>query len=262
MSYSGFPVYNSLLQTEALVDRVLSKYKLRGPIQCDLLAIGCNDTYEIKAGRSIYYLRVYRYGWRSKAEIDAELDMLCYLHRQRLPVSRPIKRKDGAYLTRIAAPEGTRYAVLFTNAPGKQAFNPPTQFDMTVAQCRTYGELVAKVHAALDKAPDDKRRFHLDYAHLVEEPLAHIEPFMAHRKADFDYVQNVGRQLWQDSVRKRHHAEQSAETAIRRRGLYRHTGCCPPGHGRGGAQSRQPLDRQRGDRRRESGKPPRGEREC
>ena len=96
MNHREFPVYHSTLVGQALVDRLLSKYKLPRPIQCNFLHQGLNDTYIVKAGSSVYYLRVYRYGWRTKAEIQAELDLLTYLRRRRLPVSWPIRRKDGA----------------------------------------------------------------------------------------------------------------------------------------------------------------------
>ena len=181
MAYTGFPVHNSTLKCQALIERVLSKYKLPTPIRCHFLQLSQNDTYQVKAGSSVYYLRVYRFGWRTKAEIEAELDMLTYLHRRHLPVSYPIKRKDGQYLNRIAAPEGIRYAALFSNAPGKQE-------NMTIKQSGSYGELVAQIHVCLDKAPDDLRRFHLDSSHFIDEPLQHIEPFLDHRRKDFDYL--------------------------------------------------------------------------
>ena len=189
MVYSGFPVTNSTLKSQALVERILSKYKLPTPIKCKFLSLGVNDTYRVNAGSSTYYFRVYRFGWRTKVEIEAELDMLTYLHRRHLPVSYPIKRKDGRYLNRIAAPEGVRYAALFSNAPGKQV-------NLNIKQSCSYGELAAQVHACLDKTPDDPRRFHLNSSHFIDEPLQHIGPFLDHRKEDFDYLDRVGRELW------------------------------------------------------------------
>ena len=158
-------------------------------MRCNFVNLGLNDTYIVRAGSSVYYLRVYRYGWRTKAEIQAELDLLTYLRRRRLPVSWPLRRKDGAYLTRIAAPEGPRYAALFTNAPGKQAY------PLNLKQSCSYGELAGRLHVCLDKAPDDDRRFHLDCPHLVDAPLRYIEPFLEHRKKDFDYIKGVGNEL-------------------------------------------------------------------
>jgi Ser/Thr protein kinase RdoA (MazF antagonist) len=150
-----------------------------------------NDTYTVQAGASTYYLRVYRHGWRRKSEIDAEVDMLAYLASQGQPVSRPVPRKDGAYLNRIAATEGTRYAVVFTEAVGQVP-----RFDL--ADCSQYGEIVAKIHQSLDQRREDTRRFHLDLTHLVDRPLEHIEPFLAHRKEVFAYLKHVGDGLKSD----------------------------------------------------------------
>lgn len=190
MNYAGFPVQNSTLKCQALIERILSKYKLPTPIRCQFLNLGVNDTYRVKAGSSTYYLRVYRFGWRTQAEIQAELDMLTYLHRRHLPISYPIERKDGRYLNRIAAPEGVRYATLFSHAPGEQ------KEEMNIKQSGSYGELVAQIHAFLDKTPDDDRRFHLDSSHFIDAPLQHIAPFLDHRRKDFDYLDRVGRELW------------------------------------------------------------------
>lgn len=186
--YTGFPVHNSILSGAALAQQVLSRYHLPTPISCDFFNNGVNHTYIVKAGSTTCFLRIYRYGWRSKAEIQAELEMLTYLHRRRLPVSRPIEKKDGSCLTSINCPEGVRYAVLFTNAPGKGV-----SWD-NEKRC-LYGELAGRIHACLDRMPDDHRRFHLDLPHLVDAPLRHIQPFLQHRPQDFDYLHGIAPEL-------------------------------------------------------------------
>lgn len=188
MAYTGFPVNNSVLSGPGLVQRLLSRYDLPTPVSCSFSNNGVNHTYLVKAGSATYFLRVYRYGWRTKAEVQAELDMLTYLHKRRLPVAHPIKRKDGAYLNSIDTPEGVRYAALFTNAPGKGVHWDNEKRTL-------YGELAGRIHACLDRAPDDGRRFHLDLPHLVDEPLRHIEPFLKHRPSDFDRLNGVAREL-------------------------------------------------------------------
>ena len=188
MPYRGFPVDASVVSTQALLARVLPKYGLAQPLTCTFLERGLNDTYRVRAGPSTYYLRVYRHGWRKRSEIDAEVDMLNYLAKKRQPVSRSLPRKDGAHLTRIAAPEGPRYAVLFTEAPGVlPRFN--------TADCRQYGEIVASIHTSLDRRSEDPRRFHLDHSHLIDQPLEHFEPLLAHRKSDYEYLKRTGEML-------------------------------------------------------------------
>ena len=64
---TGFPVQSSTSAGHGLVERVLTKYRLPGPIRCHFFNKGLNDTYVVKAGASTYYLRVYRYGWRESS---------------------------------------------------------------------------------------------------------------------------------------------------------------------------------------------------
>ena len=167
---------------------MLSRYSLPEPVLCRFFRHGVNDTYQVEAESSTYFLRIYRHGWRTRAEIEAEVDMLLHLRSEGLSVSYPLERTDGTHLTRIGAPEGVRYATLFTNAPGA----PVTMNDRN---SRVYGELVARIHASLDTVAKDDRRFHLDAHHLVVEPLGSIEPFLQHRRTDLDYLRDCGTQL-------------------------------------------------------------------
>lgn len=188
MTQRGFPVTTSVPSADAIRMRILPKYRLRQPVTCRFLVRGLNDTYTVRDATATYYMRVYRQGWRRKSEIEAEVDMLNYLARHDQPVSKPIRRKDGTYLTRIAAPEGTRYAVLFTEAPGQ----PPRFND---AECRKYGEIAAHIHAVLDRRTEDTRRPSLDLPQLIDGPLAHITPFLEHRPDDLEYLRDVGTAL-------------------------------------------------------------------
>ncbi len=181
-------IVSSTLSGRALERRVLSKYALSQPILCRFYHRGLNDTYRVTTGNDEFFLRIYKRGWRRKQDIEAEADMLSYLVKQGQPVSGPMKKKNGSYLTRISAPEGIRWAVLYAVAPGKNPrFNAP--------KIRQYGKTVASLHTCLDQRPIDKRRFHLDLTHLLDEPLQYIEPFLQHRKDDFDYLTRVAMDL-------------------------------------------------------------------
>ncbi|HJN51223.1 MAG: phosphotransferase [Pseudomonadales bacterium] len=176
--------FPSIVSDQLLLDRVLAKYRLKQPLNCELLQRSLNDTYTVQSGSGKYFLRVYRYGWRKKSEIDAEVEMLNHLVRQRQPVSHPVPRKDGAYLTRITTPEGPRYAVLFTEAAGRvPRFN--------LADCTQYGEIVASIQMVMDRRREDGRRFHVDLRHLIDRPLKHLAPYLAHRKDDLEYLQHT-----------------------------------------------------------------------
>lgn len=158
-------------------------YKLQGPVVCDFWNQGLNDSYIVRSKRGKYVLRVYRAGWRTRREILSELDLLNYLHRQKVPVSRPIRRGDGRYLQGVEAPEGRRYAALFLFAPGKVAIDSRKAY--------RYGALAATIHASTDRQSKRHPRFHLDLKHLLEDPLAGMAVQLQHRRHDLDYLHGV-----------------------------------------------------------------------
>ncbi len=186
-----FPVATSILSGEHLAERVLSKYSLEQPVRCRFFKLGANDTFQVHAGQTPYFLRVYRQGWRTRSQIAAELDMLLHLRSEGIAVSSPLERRDGRYLTRIDAQEGVRWAALFTAAPGG-----PVKMDLRNSS--SYGELVARIHVSLDQRQRDVRRFDLDLKHLIDRPLHHLERVLGHREADLKYLRMIGRGLAQE----------------------------------------------------------------
>jgi len=183
-----FPVTNSTPTAEALIERVLAKYELTAPIRCQFLHFGVNDTYEVRTKFDTYYLRVYRRGWRTRGQILAEVEMLEFLGKRGLSVSVGVRRTDGGFLTRIDAPEGIRYAVLFTEAPrGGEPVRTPQFVD--------YGKLVAELHTAMDLRSEDKRRFHIDPHHLLTQPLQIVAPLIEHRKEDLKFLTELADRL-------------------------------------------------------------------
>ncbi len=185
MQRQRFPAAASILSSEHLTERVLRRYELKEPVRCRFFRLGVNDTFQVHAGLTQYFLRVYRHGWRTRAQIAAELDMLVYLRSEGIPVSSPLERRDGGYLSRIDAHEGVRYAVLFTAAPGRG-------MKRDLRNCFSYGELAARIHVSLDRRPRDERRFDLDFLHLVHGPLLHLERVLGHRQADLEYLRTAG----------------------------------------------------------------------
>lgn len=154
----------------------MSKYAPHPPVRCQFIQKGVNDTYEIESGSERLYLRVYRSGWRAKSEIEAEMAMFDLLDKHKQPVSRPVRRRDGAFLIQLRAPEGVRYAAIFTGALREEQ-------GFTISRWRQLGPLTANLHRNLDSMPVDNRRFHIDPKHLLDEPLQVISPFFERRKS-------------------------------------------------------------------------------
>ena len=180
-----FPVIASVLSPERLVTSVLGRYELGGPVRCRFFRRGVNDTYEVWAGKTPYFLRVFCHAWRTRREIEGELEVLEHLREDGVGVSHALRRRDGRYLTRVRAPEGARWAVLFTAAAG----TPP---QMDLARSASYGKLVAQVHASLDRMQERPGRFQLDLDHLVVSPLNQIAKHRGSQGKDMDYLESLG----------------------------------------------------------------------
>jgi Ser/Thr protein kinase RdoA (MazF antagonist) len=197
-----FPATYSILSTSALVSDVLPNFGLPdfniGEIAaCQFFTGGFNDTYRIKTRQGvIYYLRVYRSRWRSLPDILYELDVLNHLHRKGFAAARPLPCRDGSLCRELSAPEGTRYAVLFTEAPGKLI-----SYDQEPEKVAfQYGQAVAQLHNAVADFTSSHQRFHIDLDLLIDTPLRNIAPFLEHRPDDWAYLQRFAATLRQRIV--------------------------------------------------------------
>src|SRR6266545_4573647 len=121
-----FPVTHSLPAPGALLAEVARAYPINRPVDCALVRSYVNDVYAIAAATSRYILKVYRAGWRSRSEIDYELDVLAHLTAKGVAVAPALPRRDGQRIGVLRAPEGDRYAVLFQYAEGAKPAPPFT----------------------------------------------------------------------------------------------------------------------------------------
>ena len=184
-----FPVRLSILEPSALVKRVLRHYELRGPLTCRFFRRSVSDVYQVQAAGRTFYLKVSMHGRRSRRDVEEEVHLLRYLRRNGVRVKRPVRRKDGRFVNEILAPEGIRYAVLFTAARGAQ-LNRSSPKD-----CQELGRMVARMHCVADRIRRKYLRPVIDLAHLVDEQLDTIRPFMTHRKDDFEVISSIGRSV-------------------------------------------------------------------
>jgi Ser/Thr protein kinase RdoA (MazF antagonist) len=185
-----FPVVSSLLSTDALVEQILSVYHLDKPVQCYLWRYGLNDSYVVYAGEKKAFLRIYANttNKHTQSNIQAEVNILNFLHEQGVPVATAISRHDGQTVTEIHAPEGTRYAVLFNFVESN-----PQRGDLTADICFQCGAALAQFHQTIDTAKQPFERHHNDLVYLLDKPLERIRsfpPFTRYEK-HFDYLDEV-----------------------------------------------------------------------
>jgi Ser/Thr protein kinase RdoA (MazF antagonist) len=187
-----FPAADSNLCARALLEQVLPLYALGAISRCRLHHRGLNDTYKVELSRGdTYFLRIYRAGWRRRDEIETEIAVLLHLAQAKASVSAPVSRKDGQFLAPLDCAEGSRWAALFTCAPGKEV--DPNEYSDELAGL--YGEAVAIIHCAADSFEGRRLRPALDLAELLERPLHLLTSAIAHRPEDVDYVNELGERL-------------------------------------------------------------------
>lgn len=185
-----FPVIYSTLSPQALVSRVLARYPIGEVRNCLFWHRGLSDVYLIETSHLPYVLRVSHCHWRTKADIDFELALLDFLHRRGLPVSYPLRTRSGTVSIELNAPEGKRYATLFTYAPGAIPIG-----DLNIKQATKLGETVANLHQAGTEFYCDAKRKPLTLDHLLDESWGKIAPFL--KLSDRDYVADAIEQIKQ-----------------------------------------------------------------
>ncbi len=188
----SFPTIYSTLSSEALVARVLPYYEIGEAISCQFWNRGLSDVYIVETRTQRYILRVSHCHWRSCSDIDFELELLDFLRQRQLPVSYPLRTKHGRLSIELNAPEGHRYAALFTYAPGKVALG-----DLNPAQSQKLGETVAKIHRAGMDFHSYNYRQPLTLEYLLDDSLAAITPFLEHRADDLAFMREAIDQLKQ-----------------------------------------------------------------
>jgi Ser/Thr protein kinase RdoA (MazF antagonist) len=184
-----FPILRSILAAEALAGVVADAYGLAN-VRCRLIKAVILDTYQVLSAAGLHILRVYPARRRTLAEIRAELELLRYLQDHGAAVSVPVPQANGDYLLALPAPEGARYAALFTYAEGE----PLSQHEQADA-VRAYGRALAEVHAMADSLPRPLARPALDWEWLIERPLEELAQLWGRASEKWLYLRGVADRL-------------------------------------------------------------------
>jgi len=184
-----FKVRYSQADTASLELELIKKYKFKEPVNCRLFKNGLNDVYIITTGQGIYYLRISLAGMYSKIDYEEEVMIMIALNENGVNTAAPVKCAAGGYVWHINAPEGTRYAVLFTevkNAPA--ADNLKRNFN--------FGQAIAKMHVIADEKNFKVSRAPIDFAQLTQQPLKRLQPYLESRRpADYRFLGDAAQKL-------------------------------------------------------------------
>lgn len=135
-----FPVTNSNLSATHIGFLLQEKYSLSKNTRCQLIKSGINDTYLVTDNNEKFVFRVYSLNWRTHTEISEEIKLLNNLKQNDISVSYPLPDKENNYIQILNAPEGDRFAVLFTYANGEKQhiISAETHFQI--------GQMMARFH--------------------------------------------------------------------------------------------------------------------
>ena len=179
-----FPAIYSTLSPQALIDGVISQYELGTISRCLFWNRGLSDIYLIETPRASYILKVSHHHWRTKAEIQFELEFLDFLHQQGIPVANPLKTTTGDLFVTVRAVEGDRYAALFPFAPGEVP-----QGDLNLDQSEIMGETLGRIHNSALEFENTATRSDLDLKYLLDDSLEVIRPYLRNRDRDLEYLE-------------------------------------------------------------------------
>lgn len=178
-----FPVEYSTLSSDALLELVLNNYPVAKGAHITFLKRGFNDTYSINHATGVkYILRVYKYNWRSFESIQTELALLKYLKENGVPVSYPIADHQSDLIQTIHAPEGIRYAVLFSFAPGVQVKK------LNAEQAYLLGAQTGKMHLLTQNKSIGVTAHNYDIRPQFETTLKTLKPILTHYVQQYEYL--------------------------------------------------------------------------
>jgi Ser/Thr protein kinase RdoA (MazF antagonist) len=173
---ASISVTHSIFDGDALRVEIEASYEIGAIGGCRLWRSFINDVYRVEAQGRCVWLRIHPAGWRSESETTAELTAILAIAAAGGAVARPIPRRDGTFMTRISAPEGSRIAVLFEHAAGEElAYAGPGGPE----NARRYGETVAHLHAACEGIENVPERKIVDPEFMLHEPLRVLARFVS-----------------------------------------------------------------------------------
>jgi Ser/Thr protein kinase RdoA (MazF antagonist) len=185
-----FPTIYSSLDPKAILTDILSHYAIAPVRSCQFWHRGLSDIYMIETDDQSYVLRVSHHHWRKRTDIEFELQFLEFLHHHQIPIAYPLRTKRNQLLREINAPEGKRYATLFTYAPGSI---PIGDFDSQ--QSYQLGLILAQIHQLGNQFSCDFLRPSLSLKYLLVDSFDAIAPFLHNRPRDYTYLKTTIEQI-------------------------------------------------------------------
>ncbi len=190
-----FPTEYSTLSTKALLDLIKIQYaNIISSHNITFLKRGFNDTYLLSTKENSstkFIFRVYKHNWRSLETIETELKLLNYLNANDVSVSYPIEDLQNNHIQKINAPEGIRYAVLFSFAEGRSIKK------LSAEQAYLLGTQTGKIHHLLlnQNFGITANDYHIEKQ--FETALTILKPVLINHPEQYNYLQALYKEFLQ-----------------------------------------------------------------
>ena len=178
-----FPVSNSNLSAIHIGLFLQEKYFLSLDVECQIIKSGINDSYLITDYSNKFLFRIYSLFWRSKTEIEEEINLLNQLRENGISISYPIEDKNANYIQTLNAPEGERFAVLFSFADGEKLHNISQEKHFLI------GQIMARFH----KITHNQRLNRVDYSPevILIDSLKKISSFLPDDTEEMSFLKSA-----------------------------------------------------------------------
>lgn len=198
-----FPVTNSNLSATHLGLFLQERYSFSKETKCRFIRAGINDTYLVTDSLNKFVFRVYSLNWRTYTEIGEEIKLLNELRQNNISVSYPLPDKENNFIQILDAPEGDRFAVLFTYAEGQKLhlLSAETHYQI--------GQLMAQLHNVTTNMK--LKRVNYTPEVILIDSLMEVSKFLPAGTGEMDFMQSAQKYLLQEI--------ENADTAQLRHGV-------------------------------------------
>jgi len=178
-----FPTINSTLSPKELGKLIQQNYGLTDKTECSIFRLGMNHLYIVHDDEDKYVFRVYTHNLRTQLEIEEELRLLILLKEADRQVAFPIADTSNKFIQEIEAPEGTRFAVLFSYAKGIKTAKFSAQASFLI------GQALAKVHQSTENI--ELKRVSYNAQSLLRNPVLRTKEFYSKNSSEIEFLESL-----------------------------------------------------------------------
>jgi Ser/Thr protein kinase RdoA (MazF antagonist) len=175
-------ITKSFFAPDMLAQRLEAEYGFQN-VHCQLITATLRDVYLVLSHANRHILIVYHHRQHTYDEIVAEWRFVAYLAQQHVPVAPALPTTNGDPILTFHAPEGVRYGVVTTYAPGQHLRQRPSR-----EASHRYGQIIATIHQLADAAPTPFTRIGHDIVTYLEQATTAIKGVVVDRPADVAYA--------------------------------------------------------------------------